>query len=118
MLFWLPVLVYVTVIITLSSQPRLQPPLHFVNADKLFHALEYFGLGVLLARAIRGSLRVARPLFAAAIALSFGVLIAGGDEFYQQFVPGRDASVLDLLADAIGALAAQFAYVWFVEEKS
>ncbi|MBI5710395.1 MAG: VanZ family protein [Candidatus Eisenbacteria bacterium] len=117
MLFWLPVLVYVTVIIAMSSQSRLQPPLHFVNADKLFHALEYFGLGVLVARAIRGGMRVSRPLFAAMMALAFGILVGAGDEFYQRFVPGRDASVLDLLADTIGTAVAQFAYVWFVEEK-
>jgi VanZ family protein len=115
---WLPVLLYVTVIVTLSSQPNLQVPLHFPNADKLFHASEYFGLGVLLARALRGSLPTGRVLWAAMAALGLGVLIGASDEFYQSFVPGRDSSIYDLLADTVGCAVAQFAFIWFVEDRA
>ena len=51
-LFWAPVLLYVSVIFGLSAQPNLKPPLSFENADKFFHMLEYGGLGFLLAREI------------------------------------------------------------------
>jgi len=44
-----------------------------------------------------------------------GVLIAAAygatDELHQYFVPGRQADVADLLADAIGAIAAAGA-IW------
>ncbi|HET7226635.1 MAG TPA: VanZ family protein [Candidatus Eisenbacteria bacterium] len=115
---WLPVLLYVTVIITVSSQPNLQVPLQFTNADKLFHAAEYFGLGVLLARALRRSLPTRRVVVAAIAALAIGVLVGASDEFYQSFVPGRDSSVYDLLADTMGCAVAQFAFLWFAGERA
>src|SRR6266436_1096633 len=56
MRYWLPVLVYLTVIFSLSAQPNLRPPFEFQNSDKLCHLLEYGGLGLLLGRAVRGGL--------------------------------------------------------------
>ena len=112
--YWLPVLLYVTIIAVLSSQPNLKPPIK--DSDKFWHALEYFGLGILMARAIRASLRVRDPLLAALIALVICVLIGGGDEFYQSFIPGRDSSLYDLLADAAGGALAQFVYLWFARD--
>jgi VanZ family protein len=112
MQYWLPVLVYVTLILALSSQPHLKPPLSFKNSDKLFHALEYLGLGLLLARALRASLRMREPGFAAVIALAACVLMGASDEYYQSFVPGRESSVYDVLADSVGGAMAQLLYVW------
>ncbi|MBI1799086.1 MAG: VanZ family protein [Candidatus Eisenbacteria bacterium] len=111
LLYWLPVLLYVTVILTLSAQPHLQPPLHFRNADKLCHLIEYGGLGVLLARALRGSMRVSVPLFAGLMAIGLGSMIGAGDEYFQSFVPGRESSVFDWMADTLGVIVAQVAYV-------
>jgi VanZ family protein len=116
MFYWLPVLLYVTIIAVLSSQPHLQPPLRFRESDKLFHALEYLGLGILLARALRSSMRVRQPLFAAFMALALCVVVGASDETYQRFIPGRDSSVYDLLADTLGGAMAQFLYVWFAKE--
>ncbi len=112
--FWLPVLLYVTVIFTLSSQPYLQTPLHFTWSDKLMHVGEYLVLGLLLVRAMRATLRVSRPLFAAMMAIAFVVLVGGADEYYQLFVPGRTSDVLDFAADVVGGGLAQWAYVVFV----
>ena len=109
--YWLPVMAYVTVILWLSSQPYLQPPLHFRNSDKVAHILEYSVLGFLLARAWRSTMRIRFALGAAMIALAMGIAIGAGDEFYQSFVPGRDSSVFDLLADSIGLALAQIAYL-------
>ena len=67
------------------------------------HALAYAGLGALLTRALAGGLgRSVRPTLAvvAVVAASaYGVT----DEFHQSFVPGRDPSGWDLLADTVGA---------------
>ena len=112
LVYWLPVLLYVTVIVALSAQANLKPPLHFPNSDKLFHLLEYGGLGILLARALRGTLRVRMPLFAAMMAIGIGSLIGAGDEYFQSFVPGRDSSVYDWMADSLGVMLAQVPYVW------
>lgn len=113
---WLPVLLYVGVILTLSAQPYLRPPFEFANADKSYHVLEYFGLGVLLGRAMRDSRPGRSLLVTALLALLLGVLVGAGDETFQRFVPGRDSSLLDLLADTTGVLMAQLAVLLAVRE--
>jgi VanZ family protein len=62
--------------------------------DKVAHALEYGGLGFLLGRGL------GRPLPALWLAVLYGL----SDELHQSFVPGREVSAGDLLADAVGAL--------------
>jgi len=112
--FWLPVMLYVTAIFTVSAQPNLQAPLKFPNGDKILHAGEYFVLGLLLVRALRANLRLSRPLFAAAITVALVLLVGASDEFFQSFVPGRQSDVFDALADLAGGTIAQFVYVLFV----
>jgi VanZ family protein len=71
------------------------------RTDKLLHAAAYAVLGLVCLRACHGSLsRLAlRPVLVA-------LLLAGGygllDELHQASVPGRDASLLDWLADLAG----------------
>jgi VanZ family protein len=114
--FWLPVLAYVTIIVVLSAQPHLEPPIKFANSDKFYHLAEYFALGVLLARAIRATMRLPLPAVAALMALSLGILVGTGDEFFQSYVPGRQSSAFDLLADTAGLALAQLAYLAFARE--
>ena len=112
--FWLPALVYVTAIFALSSQSYLRPPLQLNLSDKVIHVAEYLVLGLLLVRALRATLRVSRPLFAAMIAIGLVVLVGAADEYYQSFIPGRTSDVLDFTADVVGGAIAQWAYVMFV----
>ena len=112
--FWVPVLAYVTAIFALSSQPHLQSPLNFANGDKVAHLSEYLLLGLLLVRALRATLRVSRPLFAAMIAIALVVMVGTADEFLQSFIPGRQSDVFDVVADVLGGAIAQFVYVTFV----
>ena len=114
--FWLPVLAYVVTIFTLSAQPRLAPPLTFANADKVLHLIEYLLLGLLLVRALRASLRVARPLFAAVMAIALVVVVAAADENFQSFIPGRQCDAMDFMADSLGGGLAQLVYVVLVKE--
>jgi VanZ family protein len=116
LLYWLPVLLYLTVMLVLSAQPYLTPPLEFPNSDKVMHVLEYFGLGVLVVRALRATMRITLPLVAALLALSFGILVGTGDEYFQSFVPGRQSSPFDLLADTVGLIVAQLVYLAFTRE--
>lgn len=43
------------------------------------------------------------PLIASAVVLA--VLLGIADEFHQSFIPGREATVQDVMADAVGAVA-------------
>ncbi len=80
-----------------SSRPLpLMPlPRHW---DKLAHFAAWALLAVLLARGVRGRGGLWAPL---AMAVVYGLV----DEVHQSFVPGREMSALDLLADALGAAA-------------
>ncbi len=114
--YWLPVLLYVTMVIAISAQPYLVPPVEFRFADKAVHVCEYFVLGVLIVRALRATMRLHLPLAAALIALSLGIVVGTGDEYLQAFVPGRQSSALDLLADTVGLALAQLVYLAFTRE--
>lgn len=99
---WLPVVLYALVIFAASSFPSPEFPIQFWSFDKILHLAEYALLGILLARAIKGTQPVIdlRKLYllVAAIALLYGV----SDEFHQAFVPGRTVSVWDALTDGVG----------------
>lgn len=108
---WLPLLAYVALIFTLSSQPGLAPPFRFTNSDKLAHTLEYGGLGFLLARALRRGTGMKEPLVVGLAALVIGLVIGACDEYWQRHIPGRDSNVLDWIADAQGLILGQLAFL-------
>jgi VanZ family protein len=101
---WAPVLIYMAAIFVASSISN--PPVPSNVPDVSLHEAAYFGLTLLLIRALAGG-RVAGVTawtLAAAwlIAVGYGVT----DEWHQSFVPNRHPDVRDLLADAVGAFAA------------
>lgn len=89
------------VIFFLSS---LQHPLPEVTArvsDKVLHATEYGGLAVLFVRALwREGLNWRAAALAAVVMAS---LYGASDEYHQAFVPNRNSTVSDWVADSIGA---------------
>jgi VanZ family protein len=97
-----PPLAYAAVIFALSSQSRPLPflPDELLLHDKLLHALEYSVLGALLVVSLR--LAGLRPRPALVVAVLLGSLYGATDEIHQSFVPGRDAAVLDWVADTLG----------------
>lgn len=100
-------LAWAALIFWASSRPAGDLPPSFPHADKLVHAAVYAVLGALVAVALgRG-----RPLPARAAGLALALAVAYGvsDELHQGFVPGRDVSLLDLVADTVGAAAGIFA---------
>lgn len=109
--YWLPVVAYVSLIFVLSAQPGLRPPATFLNSDKLAHLVEYGGLGLLFARALRATLPARSWLFTSMLALWIGLGIGAADEYFQSFVPGRDSTVFDWIADGAGLTFAQLAYL-------
>lgn len=77
--------------------------------DKVAHAVSFGILAVLLAQALRATGEIASLVVAVVLTSLYGVT----DEWHQRFTPGRDADVLDWVADTIGAVLA-VAGVWFL----
>jgi VanZ family protein len=101
---WLPVLVWAGLIFAFSAQASLTfLPDQALDFGKLGHMAIFGVLALLLWWALAGSTRLRRPW---AWALALAVLYAVTDEIHQAFVPGRNASVLDVGIDAAGALVA------------
>jgi len=90
---------YMSLIFYLSSKPSVPVPPLFPHQDKIFHFIAYFGLAVLLANCTPRNYSLRRRFWLAfSIAAAYGIT----DEFHQSFVPGRDATIGDWLADAAG----------------
>ena len=90
--------------------------MEFKNSDKLWHLLEYGGLGLLLGRALRAGLAARPALVAAAGALVLTSLVGAADEIFQRTVPGRESSVFDWTADTAGAVLAVGFILWLARD--
>ena len=103
-LLWTPVVLYMTAIFVVSGQS--DPPRPSGVPDVSLHGLAYFGLTLLLIRALSGGrwrgVTLATLVGAVVLAVAYGA----SDEWHQSFVPERHADWRDLRADAIGAVAA------------
>jgi VanZ family protein len=116
--YWMPVAFYAGAIFYLSSQPHPEeqlPSFLFKEvSDKVLHAVEYAILAGLCYRAFRWSLNgqvAARALILAIVTASlYGVT----DEVHQIFVPFRESSWLDWLADTIGAVIGALSWQFFL----
>ena len=111
--FLLAALSWIGLIFYLSSQPSIETPTLFPGQDKLFHLIAFGILGFLAMGARQASQQgysnrqVWQVVFAVML---YGIL----DECHQYFVPGRNADVYDVLADAIGGLLGAWAMYWLV----
>ena len=96
---WGPFLTALAGVFWLSSLSEVPGAQHFW--DKLLHAVGYAVLGVLALRAFHGGFARLRPAPTALAGLTV-ILWGISDEVHQSFVPGRNASVWDVVADAVG----------------
>ena len=116
--YWVPVALYAGVIFFLSDQshPEEHLPSFLLKevSDKVLHTVEYAVLGGLCYRAFRWGLNgqvAARALIIAIVAASlYGVT----DEVHQLFVPFRESSWQDWLADTIGAVIGALSWRFFL----
>lgn len=105
---FLPALAFAGLVFYLSS---LENPLPEVTSrlwDKLGHTLEYGALGALLAWPLWRMVPRRAFLLAAVLASAYGA----SDELHQAFVPGREASARDWVADTVGGLLGAGAALW------
>jgi VanZ family protein len=85
--------------------------IHFI-VRKMAHFTEYAILGVLAARAFRGSSHLTLRQHWFLVALSLIAIYALLDEFHQSFVPSRTASLADSLLDMSGGVVALLVLRW------
>ena len=98
--FRILLLVYMALILTLSSLPGDNIPKSWLlSFDKLIHLIEYFILGVLLMKSMT-SVSTNRLLTVIPVGIIFGIM----DEYLQSFISGRFSSGWDVLADTIGVI--------------
>jgi VanZ family protein len=99
--YWFVTIGYMGIIFYLSSLSWQNIPAIPQNADKIIHTVIYTILAFLLYHSlIESGFRRNVLIIAFLIATLYGI----SDEIHQFFVPGRFASVGDVLADSFGAL--------------
>ena len=89
-------------IFVLSSLPAPHEKLPLPQADKVFHFFAF----ILLTMLAYGTLRESKVKGKARIilwAITMGIIYGALDEIHQFYVPGRECSFWDWLADAAGA---------------
>ncbi|MDH4082305.1 MAG: VanZ family protein [Nitrospira sp.] len=108
---WGPVCAYAVLIFYMSSQSHPEeslPSFVFNLSDKVLHAAEYALLGALCYRALRGSSNDVWRQQAIPVAILLASVYGISDEVHQSFVPFRDSSWLDWVADTIGSMLGAF----------
>jgi VanZ family protein len=106
--YWVSVALYAGVIFYLSAQshPEDQLPSFLLKdvSDKVLHAVEYGILAVLCFHAFRWAAGPAVARQAVVLAIVTASVYGITDEVHQFFVPFRESSWQDWLADTIGAV--------------
>jgi len=80
------------------------------GVDKVAHFVEYGVLGFLLARLIVNVQSTFSRGFLLVLVVILATLYGISDEVHQAFVPGRNASPLDVTADGLGGLMGAVIY--------
>jgi VanZ family protein len=112
-IYWFPVLLYCVLIFIQSSYPAPKIGPNWPNFDKVLHFLGYALLGALLLRAFDTTSISHRLNLIFVLSVLLSGLYGVSDEFHQSFVPYRDASAMDALADFLGgAFGAGVFFLW------
>ena len=94
-----------------NASPETLDVVHGI-VRKIAHFLEYALLGVLAARAFRGSPKPVVRRRWLVICLALIVVYALVDEYHQSFVPSRTASIYDSFIDMAGGFTAVLVVNW------
>ena len=113
--YWLPLIAYCLFIYIQSSFPSPESLPSFEFSDKLYHFAAYAVMGILFYRAyqtlpIKNNIQLLLLL-----SLISACLYGISDEIHQSFVPERDGSLLDVVADMLGAVCGIYLYhLWVI----
>ncbi len=114
----LPPILFACLILLLSSLPNAHAPSFDIrNIDKFYHGLEYFVFGLLIFRAFPDLHGSHRRVVLYLLLFAFGLAYAAIDETVQWFVPNRDSSIGDWLADVIGYTLAGLSMILYRTRK-
>lgn len=106
--YWFPVVAYAGVIYYFSSLPHPEeklPRLLLDNVgDKLLHLTEYAVLSALCYRALRWAAWPGAARHTLVLAIAAASFYGVTDEVHQAFVPNRESSLFDWMADTVGAV--------------
>ena len=110
---FLPVIGLMAAIFIVSSQPgdKLHLPT-YLNYDKAWHLLEYGLLAATCFFALPQTHPTRSRTSTAFGVVCFAFLYGVTDEFHQSFVPLRDSSFADVVADTLGAAIVAAAWWW------
>ena len=109
-LYWLPLILYCLFIYIQSAHPSPEqiPSIPFI--DKVLHCAAYGIMGILFYRAYQ-TLRIKDNIHMLILISVVSASLYGiSDEIHQSFVPFREASVGDVIADIIGAFSGVYLY--------
>ena len=107
-------------IFMLSSRSKLPLPdsVVFPGMDKVLHALAFGCFAFSFSYWLGRDMWKSKPAVCVLIVCIAAACYGASDEIHQMFVPGRDASVYDWIADCTGALAASLVRTAIVRKKS
>lgn len=116
---WLPLAIWIAVIFGLSSIPGITAdnvnlPTGF---DKMAHFIEYAVLAVLFYRGLSYDSRKPGLVMILVVVLT-GTAVSVLDEMYQSYIPGRDSSPYDMMADVAGVAFGSVLAVLFQIRKA
>ncbi len=115
--FWFPVACYSVIIFCVSSLPGGPGGISIPKIDKILHLIEYIPFGFLLSSALEKTfipINSKKLLFF----VFLGSFIYGfSDEMHQFFVPFRETSAWDMVADSLGGALGGWFYVSLNKRK-
>ena len=115
----LPMLGMMGLIFFFSAQPGDTLPLPALfGIDKVAHCLVYAALAVTVCYAFPSWAEWPAGRWRGLTVVLFCLFYGISDEFHQSFVPNRDVSLGDLVADTIGGLLGVMVWRWWFVVKA
>ena len=115
---WLPLIIYCLAIYIQSDYPRPEKVPTFAFSDKMLHFGAYGLLGILFFRAYETLPLKANKILLILLSIGSATLYGVSDEIHQYFVPFREASILDAVANTMGSICGVYFYhLWKAQKK-
>lgn len=104
-IYWFFTAIYMGIIFYLSSLERIDLPELPKFSDKLLHMVAYLLLAFLINLSLfKSNIKKYILMLAFLLATLYGIT----DEFHQVFIPGRDATIGDVIADSLGSFLGSY----------
>ena len=115
---WLPLIVYCLAIYIQSDFPASEHLPSFEFSDKFIHFFAYAVMGVLFYRAYQTLPAKDDSRMLILLSVVSASLYGISDEIHQYYVPFRDASIYDGIANFLGALCGVYLYHRWVASRA